>query len=137
MSLSLITICFEARRYTRDLLKGRRAPFAKSYMVGREGKRTHNRTMLPSPKNQCSCRLQGSSENRALKGAGLLIFSRSFAAIFFMRIVTTRASREPRRVPYLHHKRSSSTKICTVQNRNQIEDGNGNAEVTGSNPVEA
>ena len=46
---------------------GRPTPFATSDMVGREYKRTNNRTMLPALKKQCSCRLSGSSENRAFE----------------------------------------------------------------------
>ena len=48
-------------------VKGRPVPFSLSYMVGRNDKRTNNRTL----KKQCSCRLSGSSES-FLIGAGLL-----------------------------------------------------------------
>ena len=46
---------------------GRPASFATSYMVGQEDKRANNRTMIPTLKNQCSCRLSGSGENRAFE----------------------------------------------------------------------
>ena len=59
MSLSLITIYFEARQYTRDLLKGRPTPFATSHMVGREGKRTNNRTMFPALKINAAAGYKG------------------------------------------------------------------------------
>ena len=45
---------------------GQHAPFATCYMVGWEDKRTNNRTMTRTLKN--SCRLSGSSENRAFEG---------------------------------------------------------------------
>ena len=44
--------------------KGRPTPVAASYMVGREDKRENN---VPSPKKQCSCRLEGYSENGAFE----------------------------------------------------------------------
>ena len=37
-------------------------------MVGRENKRTNNRTTFPAVKKQCSCSLSGSSENRGFEG---------------------------------------------------------------------
>ena len=47
-------------------------------LVERGKKRTNNRTMHPTPKKQCSCRLSGSSENigfercRSTEGVGIL-----------------------------------------------------------------
>ena len=38
---------------------GRTAPFATSYVIGREEKRTDNRTMLPSLKNNAAAGYQG------------------------------------------------------------------------------
>ena len=43
---------------------GRLVPFSTYYILGREDKRTNNRTMFPTLKTN-SCRLSGSSENRA------------------------------------------------------------------------
>ena len=43
-----------------------------SYMVGREDKRTNNRTMLPTLKNNASAGYQGPKEIELLRGAGPL-----------------------------------------------------------------
>ena len=53
---------------------GRPAQFATSYMIGREDKRTNNRTMLPSLtlKNNAAASYQGPVKTELLKGAGLL-----------------------------------------------------------------
>ena len=40
-------------------LKGRLAPLATSHMVGREDKRTNNRTMLPALKNNTTAGYKG------------------------------------------------------------------------------
>ena len=53
---------------------GRPAPFAASYMVDREDKRTKNRTMLPTLKNNAAAGYQGPLKIELLKGAGLLSF---------------------------------------------------------------
>ena len=49
----------------------RPAPFAPSYMVGPEDKRTNNRTMLPTLKNNAAAGYQGPVKIELLKGAGL------------------------------------------------------------------
>ena len=54
---------------------GRPAPFATSYMVGREDKRTNNRTMLPTLKNNAAAGYQGPVKIELLKGVGLLSHS--------------------------------------------------------------
>ena len=59
---------------------GRPAPFATSYMVGRENKRTNNRTMLPTLKNSAAAGYKGPVKKELLKGAGLL-FSRRLADV--------------------------------------------------------
>ena len=51
---------------------GRPAPFAMSYMVGREDKRKNNRAMLPAPKIDAAAGYQGPMKKELLKGAGLL-----------------------------------------------------------------
>ena len=51
---------------------GQPAPFATSYMVGREDKRTNNRTMFPALKNNAAAGYQGPVKTELLKGAGLL-----------------------------------------------------------------
>ena len=51
---------------------GRPAPFASSYMVGREDKRTNNRTMLPALKNNATAGYMGPVKIELLKEAGLL-----------------------------------------------------------------
>ena len=51
---------------------GRPGPFAKSYMVGRENKRTNNRAMLPTLKNNAAAGYKGPVKTELLKGAGLL-----------------------------------------------------------------
>ena len=43
-----------------------------SYMVGREDKRTNNRTMLPILKNNAAAGYQGPVKIELLEGAGLL-----------------------------------------------------------------
>ena len=48
------------------------APFATSYMVGREEKRTNNRTMLPTLKNNAAAGYQGPVKIELLKDADLL-----------------------------------------------------------------
>ena len=53
-------------------LKGRPAPTAMFYMVGRKNKRTNNRTMLPAPKSSTAAAYQGPVNIELLKGAGLL-----------------------------------------------------------------
>ena len=57
----------------RDSFKqGQPAQFALSYMVGREDKRTNNRTMLPTLKNNAAAGYKGPVKIELLKGAGLL-----------------------------------------------------------------
>ena len=51
---------------------GRPAPFAKSYMVGREDKRTNNRTMFPRLKNNTGAGYQGPVKIELLTDAGLV-----------------------------------------------------------------
>ena len=51
---------------------GRPAQFATSYMIGREDKRTNNRTTLPTLKNNAAAGYQGPVKIELLKGAGLL-----------------------------------------------------------------
>ena len=49
------------------------APFAKSYMIGRENRRTNNRTILPAlKKNNAAAGYKGQVIIGLLKGAGLL-----------------------------------------------------------------
>ena len=50
---------------------GRPASFATSYMIGREDKRTNNRTMLPTLKNNAAAGYQGPVKRELLKDAGL------------------------------------------------------------------
>ena len=53
----------------------RPAPFATSYMVGQEDKRTNNRTMLSAPKNNAVAgykTYKGPVKIELLKGADLL-----------------------------------------------------------------
>ena len=45
---------------------------AKSYMVGREDKRTNNRTMLPALKNNAAAGYKGPMKIELLKGTCLL-----------------------------------------------------------------
>ena len=77
MLCSEIPECSDIRQLSPGSLRvlyvkvGRPAPFATSYMIGREDKRTNNRTMHPALKHNADCRLSGSIENRALKGAGV------------------------------------------------------------------
>ena len=49
------------------------APFATSYIVGRENKRTNNGTMFPALKNNAATGYQGPVKIELLKGAGLLV----------------------------------------------------------------
>ena len=60
---------------------GRPVSFATSYMVGREDKKTNNRAMLPTLKNNAAAGYQGPVKIKLLKGAGLLvkIVSKGFA----------------------------------------------------------
>ena len=51
---------------------GRPAPFATSYMVGRENKRTNNKRMIPTLKNNAAAGYQGPVKIELLKSAGLL-----------------------------------------------------------------
>ena len=51
---------------------GQPTPFATSYMVGGEDKRTNNRTMIPTLKNNAAAGYQGPAKTELLKGAGLL-----------------------------------------------------------------
>ena len=51
---------------------GRPAPFATSYMVHRKDKRTNNRTMLSTLKNNAAAGYQGPVKIKLLKGSGLL-----------------------------------------------------------------
>ena len=51
---------------------GRPAPFVTSYMIGRENKRTNNKTTLPALKNNAAAGYQGPVKRELLKGAGLL-----------------------------------------------------------------
>ena len=52
--------------------KGRPAPCATSYMVGRENKRTNNRTMFPALKNNAAAGYKDPVKIELLKGAGPL-----------------------------------------------------------------
>ena len=47
--------------------KGRPAPFATSYMVGREDKRTNNTIMLPALKNNAAAGYQGPVKKEAFE----------------------------------------------------------------------
>ena len=51
---------------------GRPVPFATSYMVGREHKRTNNRAMLPALKNNAAVGYKGSVKIEGLEVADLL-----------------------------------------------------------------
>ena len=51
---------------------GRIVLFATSYMVGQENKRTNNRTMFPTLKNNAAAGYKGSVKIKLLKGTGLL-----------------------------------------------------------------
>ena len=53
---------------------GRPAPFVTPYMVGREDKRTNNRTMLPTLKSNPAAGYQESSEIELLKGTLPLLY---------------------------------------------------------------
>ena len=53
----------------------RPAPFATSYMVGREDKRTNNRTMFPTLKKNAAAGYKGPVKIELLKGEGLLSFT--------------------------------------------------------------
>ena len=50
----------------------RPAAFVTSYMLGREDKRTNNRTMLPTLKNNAAADYRSPVKIELLKGAGLL-----------------------------------------------------------------
>ena len=63
-------------------LTGRPAPFAASYMVGREDKRTNDRTMFPTLKNNASAGYQGPVKIELFKVAGLLTWT-GFRSTFF------------------------------------------------------
>ena len=54
---------------------GRSAPFATTYMVGREEKRTKYRTVLPTLKNNAAAGYQGPAKIELSKAAGLLKMS--------------------------------------------------------------
>ena len=56
-----------------NILNGRPAPCATSYVVGREDKRTNNRTMLPSLNNNAAAGYRGPVKLELLECAGLLI----------------------------------------------------------------
>ena len=68
--------------------EGRPAPFAASYMVCREDKRTNNTTMPPTLKNNAAASYQGAVKIELLKGTGLLdqapraLFSKSDFCFF-------------------------------------------------------
>ena len=64
-----ILICKEKVAFSNE--KERPAPFATSYMVGREDKRTNNRTMLPALKNNAAAGYQGPVKIEVLTDAGL------------------------------------------------------------------
>ena len=57
------------------ILEGRPVLFATSYMVGREDKRTSNRTMFPALKNNAAAGSKGPVKLEVLKGAGVLILN--------------------------------------------------------------
>ena len=57
---------------TLDFPKGRPAPFAASYMVGRENKRTNNRTMLRALKTNAAADYKAPVKIELLKGEGVL-----------------------------------------------------------------
>ena len=50
---------------------GQPAPFATSYMAGREDKRMNNRTMFPTLKNNAAAGYKGPVKIELLKRAGL------------------------------------------------------------------
>ena len=73
------------RRYVKSFLAcelicfhvcslGRPAPFATSYMVGREDKRTNDRTMIPTPKNNEAASYKGPVKTELFKVEGLMSF---------------------------------------------------------------
>ena len=51
---------------------GRSAPFATTHIIGREDKRTNNRTMLQDTKNNAASAYLGPVQTDCRKGAGLL-----------------------------------------------------------------
>ena len=53
------------------------APFATSYMIGREDKRTNKLNNVPNPKNNAAAGYKGPVRIEPLKGAGLLDFTRN------------------------------------------------------------
>ena len=57
---------------TLDFLNGRPAPFAASSMVGRENKRTNNRTMLRALKTNAAADYKVPVKIELLKGEGVL-----------------------------------------------------------------
>ena len=63
---------------------GRPAAFATSYMVGREDKRTNNRTMFPALKSNATACYNGLVKIQLLKG--LLIKITSLKQIFWSQI---------------------------------------------------
>ena len=69
--------CILATKVFFLFFSGRPALFPTSYMVGREDKRTNNRTMLPTlkkKKDNAAAGCQGPVKIELLKGAGLLFF---------------------------------------------------------------
>ena len=62
----------EAEVESNSEIAGRPAPFATSYMIGRENKRTNNETILPAVKNNAVAGYNGPVKLELLKGAGLL-----------------------------------------------------------------
>ena len=58
---------------TSDFMR-RSTPVVVSFVVGREDKRTNNRTMLPTLKNNAAAGYKGPEKIELLKDAGLLDF---------------------------------------------------------------
>ena len=73
-SQGLINVVYRTNDGCHALYVGRPAPFAMSYIVGRENKRTNNRTMFPSLKNNAAAAYQGPVRIELLKDAGLLLY---------------------------------------------------------------
>ena len=69
----------------KELQSGRPAPSATSYMVGLKNKRTNNRTMLPTLKNNAAAGYQGSVKIELLKGAGLLLQLEGYSPVRCLR----------------------------------------------------
>ena len=63
------------RGQSTALYTGRPAPFVTCCMVGREDKRTNDRTMFPALKNNVVAGYQGPVKIELLKGAGLLEYT--------------------------------------------------------------